>query len=86
MCSPVDTLWESRAECVGAGALHDIDERSRVEDYLEKPQFSPIYRRSSVYKVKRFWEVPTYHGEIGEDWGSLSAAVDRPVIFFADGA
>jgi len=85
-CSPIDTLWESRTECVGAGALHDVDERSRVEDYLGKSQFSTICQRSSIFRVERFRGFPTYHREIGEDWGSLSAAVDRPVIFFADGA
>ena len=35
--SPVDTLRESRTECVGAGTLHNVDECSRVEEDLEKP-------------------------------------------------
>lgn len=35
--SPVDTLREGRTECVGAGALQDIDESSRIEDDLARP-------------------------------------------------
>jgi len=35
VCSPIDTLRERRTERVGAGALEDIEESARVEDYLE---------------------------------------------------
>jgi len=35
--SPVDTLGESRTECVGASAFHDIDKSTRIKDHLKDP-------------------------------------------------
>ena len=61
MCLPINTLWERRTKCVGAGALHDIDERSRVEDYLENPSSVPISRHSSFYRrraLPRIFHIP----------------------------
>ena len=37
MRSPVDTLGESRTECVGASAFHDIDKSTRIKDHLKDP-------------------------------------------------
>ena len=86
MYSPVDTLRESRTERVGAGAFDDIDESTRIEDYLENPVSARSADALSPCKGGRSWEVSTYHGEVGEDRASLSATVDCSVVFFADGA
>jgi hypothetical protein len=82
-------LGESRSEGVGAGTTEDIDESTRVEDYLENPVLADpwlIALRLLPTPFRALPSLPTHHGEIGEDWASLGAAVDVPVIFFTDGA
>ena len=84
--SPVDTLRKSRTERVGAGASEDIDKSTWIEDHLKSPQFSTSRQRSPCAEAPALPVVFTYRGEIGENWASLSAAIDVRVIAFADGA
>jgi hypothetical protein len=61
--------------------LHGIDEGTRIKDHLEDP-VQPDLPTLSFCRARALPGISTYHGKIGENWASLSTAIDRSSNLF----